>query len=442
MLNVWASSDRERQSIVTDQGIEGDRVAPLQRGANQAGMRAHNERLVLSLVRRIGPLAKTEIARLTGLSAQTVSVIMRKLESDRLLKRGMPNRGRVGQPSVPLSLDPEGAFFLGAKIGRRSLDIVLVDFAGEVRQRSTQTHAYPSAPQTVDRILAGVEAVRNRIGAANAGRIAGLGLAMPFALWDWTTEIGAPDGDMNAWRDADIRADLAAVLPYPVYLQNDGTAACGAELAFGAGADLRDFIYFHVGAFIGGGLVLNGGLFTGRTGNAAALGSMPVQDAEGRTVQLIDVASLILLERSLTASAGPGRDAAHLLYDPTAAWDAFGPELDVWIEGAARGIAQAIAAACCVIDLEAAIIDGAFPQAVRSRLLAATDVALRTLDLTGIRPPDLREGSLGAIARALGGASLPLFDRYLVEQHALAGPRGEPAGGRAHRSVADPVPVG
>ena len=113
-----------------------DTPSPLQRGTNQAGMREQNERLVLSLVRRHGSLAKSEIARMTGLSAQTVSVIMRHLEKDRLLRRGEPQRGRVGQPSVPLSLDPEGAFFLGAKVGRRSLDFVLVDFVGGIRHRA------------------------------------------------------------------------------------------------------------------------------------------------------------------------------------------------------------------------------------------------------------------------------------------------------------------
>ena len=56
-------------------------------------MRAHNERLVLSLVRQHGALAKSDIARITGLSAQTVSVIMRALEQDGLLLRGEPVRG-------------------------------------------------------------------------------------------------------------------------------------------------------------------------------------------------------------------------------------------------------------------------------------------------------------------------------------------------------------
>ena len=64
------------------------------RGSNQSGMRAHNERLVLSLVRTHGALAKSDIARMTGLSAQTVSVIMRALEQDGLLikRRGEQKR--------------------------------------------------------------------------------------------------------------------------------------------------------------------------------------------------------------------------------------------------------------------------------------------------------------------------------------------------------------
>ena len=86
-----------------------DRQPRFQRGTNQSGMRDHNERLVLSLVRQHGALAKTDIARITGLSAQTVSVIMRALEQDGLLLRGEPVRGKIGQPSGPRLLDADGA---------------------------------------------------------------------------------------------------------------------------------------------------------------------------------------------------------------------------------------------------------------------------------------------------------------------------------------------
>ncbi len=54
------------------------------------------------------------------------------------------------------------------------------------------------------------------------------------------------------------------------------TAACGAELVFGQTKDVNDFVYFYIGSFIGGGIVINGSLYAGRSGNAGALGSMPV----------------------------------------------------------------------------------------------------------------------------------------------------------------------
>lgn len=389
---------------------------PAHRGTNQAGMRAHNERLVLSLVRRNGPLAKSEIARITGLSAQTVSVIMRHLEADHLLRRGEPQRGRVGQPLVPLSLDPEGAFFLGAKIGRRSLDVVLVDFAGGLRRRASVTYGYPK-PDDVVRLI------RDQVAAFEAGmgpmatRIAGLGIAMPFGLWEWSDELEAPAADLAAWRHRDVAGELARDLRYPVYIQNDATAACGAQLAFGENSGLEDFLYFYVGAFVGGGVVISGSLFAGRSGNAGAIGSMPVPDGEGGSVQLIDVASLVVLERRLRAAGLPSR----AVYDPKGNWAVLGDHLDRWLATAGRGIAHAIAAGSTIVDFQAAVIDGPFPADVHEQLLAQIEAELRRLDLSGITSPEVRRGAIGPLARALGGASLPLFDRYLVDPHVLSG---------------------
>src|SRR5690242_14677753 len=101
-----------------DTGIGGPDQPPsakLGRGTRQTGVRLYNERLVLSLVRRHHALPKADIARLTGLSPPTVSAIVGELEADGLLIRKAPQRGRVGQPSVPVSLNPDGAFSIGVK---------------------------------------------------------------------------------------------------------------------------------------------------------------------------------------------------------------------------------------------------------------------------------------------------------------------------------------
>lgn len=381
------------------------------RGSNQTGMRQWNERLVLSLVRTHRALPKAEIARLTGLSAQTVSVIMRELEQEGLLERGEPLRGRVGQPSVPMSLAAEGAFFLGLKIGRRSSEMVLVDFHGRVRGRRVRRHDWPTpdaaltfADLAVAELLAGLPPAARR-------RVAGLGVATPFRLWDWTDSLGAPQSGMDAWRGCDLRGALAARHPFPVFLENDATAACGAELVFGKAALPRDFIHVYVGFFVGGGVVLDGSLRPGRSGNAGALGSMPVLDADGRRVQLIEVASTYRLEAALLA-AGLSPD---LIWASPDHWPLPEAILTPWVLAAAEGLAQAAVSALSVFDFEALVIDGWMPAAIRRRLVQATRAALARQNLAGLEEPLLLEGTIGADARALGAAALPLTARFLTD---------------------------
>ncbi|MEO8244722.1 MAG: winged helix-turn-helix transcriptional regulator, partial [bacterium] len=155
------------------------------RGTNQSGMRDYNERLVLSLVRHYGALAKSDIARMTGLSAQTTSVIMRALEQDGLLRRGEPVRGKIGQPSVPMSLDPDGAFFLGLKIGRRSTDLVIVDFLGNVRATHRRVYRYPTPGAVVGFVAEALPGLMQALTPDQRNRISGMGVAMPFQLWNW-----------------------------------------------------------------------------------------------------------------------------------------------------------------------------------------------------------------------------------------------------------------
>jgi predicted NBD/HSP70 family sugar kinase len=382
----------------------------IQLGTNQSGMRAHNERLVLSLVRQHGSLAKSDIARMTKLSAQTVSVIMRELERDGLLRKEEPIRGKIGQPSIPMSLHPEGAFFLGLKIGRRSAELVLIDFVGQVRAMLHSSYLYPDAEETIGFVRNGIKTLRASLSDEQDRRIAGLGIATPFQLWNWADAVGAPREAMDQWRRLDIRAELQEDFSFPIYIQNDATSACGAELVFGRSTGLRDFVYFYIGAFAGGGVVLDGKLYRGPTGNAGALGSMPVPGPEGRPAQLIDVASIAILERTLKAH---GQDGSYLWTSPQD-WGDVGPDLENWIERSAAALAYAIVSASAVIDFQAAVIDGWMPAAVRARLVAAVDSALRKIDVEGLETPEVREGTVGIHARALGGASLPLSERFLL----------------------------
>src|SRR5664279_710468 len=132
------------------------RAVNLARGTNQNGVRLYNERLVLSLIRKEGCLPKAEIARQTGLSAQTITVIMRQLEADHLVVKQGRTRGKIGQPSVPFALNPAGAYSLGLKIGRRSNDLVLIDMLGGVRRSLHEAGSYPTPHSVSDFVTRGI----------------------------------------------------------------------------------------------------------------------------------------------------------------------------------------------------------------------------------------------------------------------------------------------
>lgn len=392
----------------------------LSRGTNQTGVRLYNERLVLSLIRRHKSLPKADLARLTGLSPQTVSIITNQLSDDGLLLKGEAQRGRVGQPSVPWSLNPEGAFSFGLKIGRRSVDLYLIDFVGEVRRLLHETYAYPTPHGILDFAERGMRELQQDLPPEWIARIAGVGIASPYEMWTWPEEIGAPRKDIDAWRTVDVRAEVARLCSWPVYFSNDITAACAAELMFGNGAAYIDYLYVYIGSFIGGGLVLDGHLFPGRTRNAGALGSMPAywlaNAASGRQMQLMNVASIYVLERKLVEE---GRSAEILWKSPDDWGDDLGRVLDEWIEEVALGVANAIVASIAVIDVETVVIDGAFPPDVRTRITRRTRERLGEVNQQGLSPFTLVEGTLGNAARAMGGAAVPLLANFTQDREVL-----------------------
>lgn len=385
------------------------------RGSSQTGVRLYNERLVLSLIRAHGQLPKAEIARLTGLSPQTVSVIVRQLEVDNLLVKGEALKGKVGQPLQPFLLNPDGAFSIGLKVGRRSGDLVLLGLDGVTRKAVHHPYHFPSPDEFMAFARSGLAELTADLSPELRKRICGLGIAMPFEIWKWEEETGAPHDVMEAWRRFDLTSEMASHCAWPVFAGNDATAACAAELLLGRGRHFRDFAYFYIGYFVGGGIVQNGMLHMGPTGNAGALGSIPVHGTSGEPEQLIRYASFYLLERELRKA---GMDAS-LLWRMDTDWHEADAAVKNWIDTAGRAIAQAAAAIASVIDPAAIIIDGAMPPRVRAQLVAAVRSRMAKINTDGISPFAIAEGSIGIHARAMGAASLPLFANFMVDRDVL-----------------------
>jgi predicted NBD/HSP70 family sugar kinase len=383
------------------------------RGSNHVGMRAFNERVVLQAIRLNGSLPKAELARLTRLTAQTIGLITTRLEEDELVIKHERVRGRIGQPSVPLALNPDGAFSIGIKIGRRSAEWLLVDFTGQVRQRQTLDYAFPDASTLLPVIGQRLNAMRDELGPLSP-RLVGVGVAAPFQLGGWHKMLGLSSAQSNEWNQIDLGAQVQAMTDAPVSFVKDTSAACVAELVNGRGRDLKSFLYLFVDTFVGGGLVINSHLHVGLHGNAGAVASLPSSIAVGATPpgQVISQASLWELEQ---------RFIAHKL-DPSAAYDEramsapFEVETSIWLANAANALAHCVVSGTAFLDIEAVVIDGSFCRPLLNRVIALTNEALQRYNWEGLWPATVIAGNVGPDAGALGGALLPLHANFAPDQ--------------------------
>jgi predicted NBD/HSP70 family sugar kinase len=398
-----------REQVAT-QPNAADRPPTLHRpvGSNQVGMRQFNERTVLQAIRLHGSLPKSEVARLTRLSTQTASIIINRLLDDGLVIKQARLRGRVGQPSVPIALNPEGAFTLGIKVGRRSLDVLAMDFVGQVRHRETLAYDYPDPAVIFPAIERKLSLIDAQLG-ARANRLVGVGVAAPLWFGGWRDFLGAPDKVMEAWSSIDIREEIQGMTALPVEFAKDTTAACAAELVVGTGRHIRNFLYLFIGTFIGGGLVIGGHLHTGPRGNAGAVGSLPIHNVEQQgTRQLLHQASGLVLEQLLKQQGLPVA-AAH---DERALAPEAWPVTERWLDQASPALALTAASAAALLDLDAVVIDGSMHRRLIAEILARTDRVLDGHSWEGLARPQLLGGSIGADARAMGGAILPLYAHF------------------------------
>lgn len=387
-------------------------VAATLTSSNQVGIREHNERLVLTTLRRKGALPKADIARETGLSAQAASVIVRSLESDGLLTKGERNRGKIGQPSIPIKLDPDGTYFLGLKVGRRSAELILINFLGDELSLIIEQYNFPTPEKIISFVIRAIDEICEVLPTENREKISGLGIATPYFLWEWANIIGIDADEMKGWLNFDLRAEISKHVSFPVYLSNDASSACGAELTFGNINRPSDFLYIYIGYFIGGGIVLNGALYDGKSGNAGALGPFPMQSSGGTYVQLVERASLISLEREISKHR---KDPKFEMTSKFVLRDGEDKLVEEWAIESALAIAHLIIGACSIIDFPMVVIDGKIPLFLREKILFNTSSNLDAISISGIEKPKIQPGTLGDKARALGAASLPLSKKFMLE---------------------------
>ncbi len=379
------------------------------RGQESLGLRAYNERLLIATIRQAGSMSKAEISRVTGLSAQAATVIVNALIEDNLLIELERVRGQVGKPFTPIALNPQGAFSVGLKIGRRSLEAILVNACGEAVKSTAKRYDAPLPEPTMAAALEISMDFIHSVEPNFQNRIVGLGVAMPWDLHEWSDVLGLDHARLEEWRTINVAQKLEKLTGLTVSLFNDATAACAAEMIAGDRIHRRSALYLFLGTFAGSGVVLDGRLYYGEQFNAGAIGSMPMigTDKAGKPRQLIHRASVIDLERAL---ASAGFDISNMFdFSPTRKADRI---FDEWMQSAAPALAHAVIAATSVLDFEEVVFDGILCPEWRQKIVEGVSKECEGFDHAGLSPFEIAIGSIGPSARVLGAALMPLIRRH------------------------------
>lgn len=242
--------------------------------------RQRGRRAILDAIRRSGRIARIDIAEATGISQATVTTITAELLRDGLIEEVPRDAAetdvRRGRPRVDLKLRGGAHLIAGAKIAKASVSVAIVDFEGRLLGEHATALAHPvMSPQALSGVLrTAVSEACERIGRHIGGLTAlGVGIAgfvdTVAGLVHWSPSLDS--------RNVRLASVLRRDLGMPVFVDNDANLVAMAELYFGHGRGVADFLVVTVESGVGMGVVLGGEVYRGNRGCGAEFGHTKVQ---------------------------------------------------------------------------------------------------------------------------------------------------------------------
>lgn len=254
----------------------------MQKG-DRALIKKMNQKLVLQLIQSRGPIARRDIARISGLSPASVTGIAGELIDLGLVQEAgeFENEERAGRRAVQLRLNPEAGYVVGVLVGIDILICVLTDLDANILY--SDTHKLPINnsgeiqydPESMTQAI--IHAIENLLAKAKtkAEQLMGIGIGIN-GIVDYEAGISLFAPHYN-WHNVPLASPISAHFKVPVHLENDTRSLVIAEQLFGVGRDVDHFVAAAVGYGIGAGIVANGQIYRGGVGGAGEFGHIVLQ---------------------------------------------------------------------------------------------------------------------------------------------------------------------
>jgi len=238
-----------------------------------------NQSVILEAIRRsVAGLSRIELAQVTGLSAQAVTNITRRLMQLGLVVEAGRTITGPGKPRTILKLDASRRFAVGVHLDPAVMTFVVLDLAGELVSQAHVHTPVGSATHIIEAIASGIEAVITESGIDRA-RVAGVGVASPGPIDAALATIVDPP-KLLGWHRVPLKQALSDASGLPVHLEKDTTAAAVAELWRETEHANSSFVFVYLGTGIGAGFAMQYEVIRGSSHNAGEIGHIVV-DRDG-----------------------------------------------------------------------------------------------------------------------------------------------------------------
>ena len=237
-------------------------------------LRAINERTVLELIHRQGPLSRAQAARISGLSKPTVSLALAELLDAGLVREVGRSRGERGPSALLYELNPMAGWVVGIDVGRKWVRAAIADIAGTIVARRDERAKVSSAKTLIGQIGGMARRLAAEAG-VEWGQVTHAVLGSP-GVFDPAHGYVAMAPNLPGWGRHGLVEAVREELGTNVNFENDVNLAALAERAHGHGRNVDNFVFLSVGTGIGMALVIDGHLYRGAHGAAGEIAYMPL----------------------------------------------------------------------------------------------------------------------------------------------------------------------
>ena len=364
------------------------------------------ERGFLALLRQEGPSSRAALIKSSGLSGPAVFRTTEELAAKGFIKIGQAIASGRGQPSNEVSLNALAAFSLGVSVTSDFAEVAMMDITGQIILTRDITTPNMSLELTLD----AMDAFLNEIKAGPYGgsTFVGIGVAVAGFFVGEGQKLN-PVLPLNDWALVELGPIFEDRFSVPIYIENIASAAAVGESLIGVGLRYKSFGYVNFAFGFGGGIILDGKLWRGKSGNAGEVGAMlnPIG------AFLPSLESLRLELNRAGANIASIRDLLIELEGPNQNLE---DAVATWIEKAAASIALLAYLINACVDVEALVLGGRLPSLLREQL------AQRASELQHLnRSLERRERTRPSIeivpaqvsdrSAVVGAAALPLTQR-------------------------------